>query len=69
MTFADGRTLFVSEQLDYSVYQRLMTSRGRDFIVPGLETRGNFQSDPRWAQSQEIRNAQRVPVSETDLSP
>jgi len=69
VAFCDGRTLFVGENVDYSVYARLMTSRGRDFIVPGLETKGNFQSDPRWSQGTNVRTAQSVPVSEAELNP
>jgi prepilin-type processing-associated H-X9-DG protein len=30
-TFCDGHTQFISEDIDYTVYQRLMTSRGKAF--------------------------------------
>jgi prepilin-type N-terminal cleavage/methylation domain-containing protein len=36
MAFCDGRTKFVSEAIDYKTYCRLMTSKGRDYLTPGV---------------------------------
>jgi hypothetical protein len=37
LAFADGRTSFVNEGLDYTVYIRLMTSNGRKYLPAGLK--------------------------------
>jgi prepilin-type processing-associated H-X9-DG protein len=36
MTFADGRTQYVSENIDYTIYASLMTPEGRKCNPPGL---------------------------------
>ena len=36
MTFADGRTQYVNENIDYTVYAALMTPEGRKCNPPGM---------------------------------
>jgi prepilin-type N-terminal cleavage/methylation domain-containing protein len=36
MAFCDGRVKFVSESIDLGVYDRLMTSNGKKFLIPGM---------------------------------
>ncbi len=38
LAMCDGRTIFVSESVDYTVYQRLMTSNGKKYKRAGLNT-------------------------------
>jgi hypothetical protein len=55
VTFCDGHTQKLSETMDYGVFARLMSSKGREAKLPGASTVG-----PPW---------QNAAVTEADLTP
>jgi prepilin-type N-terminal cleavage/methylation domain-containing protein len=61
LAFGDGRTKFVSEGIDYTIYARLMTSEGRRYMPAGI------MENPISTQTQAVRQIQTQPISDKDF--
>jgi hypothetical protein len=55
VAFCDGRTKFISENINYVVYAKLMTSNGKKYTPAGMPP------NPQTAAMTSVRNALTVP--------
>ncbi len=67
ITFADGHTMFMSQDVTYQIYAELMTPRGAYARYPGGINGGVYT--PGTNPTQALQNWQTTPISSSSLSP